>query len=67
MKATEFLKEFDACVGHALTPGAKVTHPRFGKGVIESVDESNYSIPMVTVKLSDGEKIYRALSEWRAA
>lgn len=67
MNTVKFTNAFDACVGHALTPGAKVTHPRFGKGVIESVDESNYSIPMVTVKLSDGEKIYRALSEWRAA
>lgn len=68
MNAVKFTESFDACVGHAeFSPGAAVSHPRFGKGVVVSVDKTSYSIPMVTVKLADGEKIYRQLSEWKAA
>jgi hypothetical protein len=50
--------------GRLIRPGDIVTHPRFGKGQIYSIDTKTYSIPMVTVEFGK-DKIVRPSNELR--
>lgn len=55
--------------GRTIRPGDYVTHYKFGKGQIESVDLKTYSIPFIVVEIMSGkfknEKIARAANEFR--
>ena len=54
----------EACVRNAIEhDDGFVYHPRFGKGLIASIDTCSYSIPMVTVDFDSGT-ICRAAAEF---